>query len=114
MNEKQLMNLQQLLKAAERDCGCLTVEEVDDLRIAVESELYVTRIKDFKCMLDAALPNMPNDTPERQAVYDEAMDDFYSTQWTIRFGYRSVTIDNDATVYNGICDMLTDLIDNCL
>ena len=106
MTERQLMNMQQLLKAAEIDCGCLTIEEVADLQRTVKNELYAQRIKDFRQLLDDVLPN--NDSS------DEDWDKFYSCDWSISFGGKTVTIHNGATVYNSICDALSEYIEYCL
>lgn len=114
MTEKQLKNLQQLLNVAEINCRCLTIEEVEDLQQTVKTELYVQQLKSFKEYMDNIFPNMPNNTPALQVKYDEAMQQFYDTDWHISFGNRSVVVHNEATVFNYILDMLVDTIDNCL
>jgi len=115
MNQKQLFNLKQLIRDAKAGDGGLTIEEIDDLQRAVQSELYVQRIKDFKQAIDKALPHdLPNATYEQQAIYDEKMQQFYDTDWFIQFGEHKVTISNEATVYNYIVEMLQELIENCL
>ena len=106
MTERQLMNMQQLLKAAETDCGCLTIEEVADLQRTVKNELYALRIKDFRQFLDDVLPD--NDSS------DEDWDKFYDSDWSISFGGKTVTIHNGAVVYNSMCDALDECIDECL
>ena len=103
MTKKQLMNMQQLLKAAEIDCDCLSIEEIEDLRLTVESELYTQRIKDFKQYLDKAMPEAD--------ASKNTIDNFYKTDWHISFGNRSVVIHNEATVYNYVTGMLKELID---
>lgn len=106
MTERQLMNMQQLLKAAETDCGCLTTEEVADLQRTVKNELYALRIKDFRQLLDDVLPN--NDSS------DEDWDKFYSCDWSVSFGGKIVTIRNDAVMYHCMCDALDEYIEDCL
>lgn len=106
MTERQLMNMQQLLKAAETDCGCLTTEEVADLQRTVKNELYALRIKDFRQLLDDVLPN--NDSS------DEDWDKFYSCDWSVSFGGKTVTIRNDAVMYHCMCDALDEYIEDCL
>ena len=106
MTERQLMNMQQLLKAAETDCGCLTTEEVADLQRTVKNELYAQRIKDFRQLLDDVLPN--NDSS------DEDWDKFYSCDWSVSFGGKTVTIRNDAVMYHCMCDALDEYIEDCL
>lgn len=114
MNEKQLMAMAKLLKAAKDDCGVLSVKEVDDLTRAVETELYIQRVQNFKKFLDKAMPDGPNSTPEQEAAFEAAMNDFYELDWTISFGGHSVTLHNDVTVYNGVFDLLSEYIDDCL
>lgn len=114
MNEKQLMDLAKLLKAAKEDCGVLSVNKIDDLARAVETELYVQRVQEFKKFLGKVVPDGPNSTPEQEAAFEAAMNDFYELDWTISFGGRSVTIHNEATVYNGVFDLLSEYIDDCL
>lgn len=106
MTERQLMNMQQLLKAAETDCGCLTTEEVADLQRTVKNELYAQRIKDFRQLLDDVLPN--NDSS------DEDWDKFYSCDWSVSFGGKTVTIRNDAVMYHCMRDALDEYIEDCL
>lgn len=105
MTEKQLMNMQQLLRAAEVDSD-LTMEEVKDLQQAVKNELYALRIKNFRQFLDDALPN--NDSS------NEEWDKFYDRDWSISFCGKTVHIHNEATVYNSICDALSEYIEYCL
>lgn len=115
MNQQQLFNLKQLIRDARHGDGGLTIEEIEDIQRYVDTELYVRRIKDFKQYLDKSLPyNMPNATPQQQADFEEAMEQFYSKQWVIIFGNEKVVIDNEATIYNGILDTLSELIDHCL
>ena len=116
MTERQLMNVQQPLKAAEIDCDCLTIEEVADLQRTVEKRAcalrtvekraYALRIKNFRQFLDDVLPN--NDSS------DEDWDKFYDSDWSISFGGKTVTIHNGAAVYNSMCDVLDECIDECL
>lgn len=112
MTERQLMNLWQLTRAAEIDCGCLSTEEVEDLQRTVEAELYKVRLDNFKQLIDRALPDMPNSTPAEQRALDAAFEKFYATDWHISFGEHTVTIHNDAIVYNGIFDTLSEVLDN--
>lgn len=105
MTERQLMNMQQLLRAAEVDSD-LTMEEVKDLQRTVKNELYAQRIKDFRQLLDDVLPN--NDSS------DEDWDKFYSCDWSVSFGGKTVTIRNDAVMYHCMCDALDEYIEDCL
>lgn len=109
--EKQLMQIKQLLNAAETDCHFLSIEEIEYLQQTVETNLYEQRIKDFKEHLEKAMPYGPNDTPEQQAALDAAFEKFYCVDWRISFGTKSVTLHNCATVYNNIHDMLADILE---
>lgn len=104
MTERQLMNMLQLLKAAEIDCGCCTIEEIEDLQQAVKDELYALRIKDFRQLLDEALSNADRS--------EEDYDKFYNCDWSISFAGKTVTIHNEPVIYNGICDVLDECIEN--
>lgn len=106
MTVKQLMDMYQLLKAARIDCGCLTIEEIEGLTDAVETELYIQRVKDFQNDVVNAMPGA--------TAPDAAMEKFYDTDWHISFGNKSVVIHNEATVYGCITDMLETYINNCL
>lgn len=105
MTEKQLMNMQQLLRAAEVDSD-LTMEEVKDLQLAVKNELYALRIKNFKQHLDDMMPKADSS--------NEEWDKFYDHDWSISFGGKTVHIHNEATIYNSMCDALDEYIDECL
>lgn len=105
MTERQLMNMQQLLRAAEVDSD-LTMEEVKDLQRAVKNELYELRIKNFRQRLDDVLP--PQDSS------DEEWNKFYSYDWSVSFGGKTVTIRNDAVMYHCMCDALDEYIEDCL
>lgn len=115
MDQRQLFNLKQLIRAARRGDGGLTMEEIEDLQQAVNTELYAQRIKDFKQYVDKSIPyDMPNATPAQQADFEHAMEKFYNMEWVICFGTAQVIINNEATIYNGMLDVLSELIDYCL
>lgn len=102
MTERQLMNMLQLLKAAEIDCGCLTIEEIEDLQQTVESELYALHIKEFEQFIENALPYADGS--------DEDWDKFYSHDWSVTFAGKTVTIHNDDAIYNCMHDALEEYI----
>ncbi len=111
LNERQLMQISQLLKAAEVDCHFLSIEEIEDLQQAVDYDLHQRQIISFKEHLEKSMPSGPNSTPEQQAALDAAFDKFYSTDWRVSFGNKSVKLHNCALVYNGIEELLIDVLD---
>jgi|WetSurMetagenome_2_1015567.scaffolds.fasta_scaffold15213_5 hypothetical protein len=106
MTERQLMNMQQLLKAADIDCGCLSIEEVDDLHQVVDVELYKLRLNNFKEMLSQAIPTGANDTEEEQQLFDECMRTFYNTDLQVSFGTNTVSIHNDIDLFDGLVELV--------
>lgn len=96
------------------DVKVLTVEEFNHLEVALMCAKYVQDIRDFYNHLMDAMPDAPNNTPEEQEAFDKEWERFYETPWIISFGGRSVRIENEATIYNGITDTLKNLIDDCL
>ena len=115
MTEKQLHNMLKLINEIKDDCHCLSVKDINDLQITIQSEMYCQQIKAFRDHVNNSMPaDMPNCTEEQQAAYDAAWEAFYESDWTIMFGGKAVTIHNEATIYNGILDTLNELIDNCL
>lgn len=96
------------------DVKVLTVEEFNHLEVALKCAKYVQDIRDFYKYLVDAMPDGPNSTPEEQEALDKEWERFYETPWIISFGGRSVRIENEATIYDGITDTLKDMIDDCL
>ena len=95
-----------LINEIKDDCHCLSVKDVDDLQRTIQCELYCQQIKSFRDHVDNAMPEAEGS--------ENDWDEFYDLDWTIMFGGKAVTIHNEATVYNGILDMLKDFVDNCL
>lgn len=114
LTTEEVHNLMKILREKRDDIGCVSVHTVDELYNSLKCLAYVKSIKDFHSFLDGCMPDLPNDTPAEQKAYDEAWEKFYETQFTIGFGGKMVTIENEATIYNGIMDTLKELIDNCL
>lgn len=104
MTVKELRQLLMVLKQS--DIGCLSIEEVNSLISTIEVEAYVQQVKDFKKFVDD-LMSFDNDD-------EKAWDAFYDLKWTITFGNHSVTIGNEATIYNAMQDFLADFVENCL
>ena len=111
MTERDLMNLQQLLRASQDDCSVLTVEEIDSLHDAVNAELYYKRLNSFRQHLDRTIPYNRNDSEQAQAAFDEAMYRFYDMSWQLTFNGESVMIHNSPDVFDTIQDMLAGLTD---
>lgn len=106
MTDKQLHDILKLIEEAKDDCHCLTNNELNSLRITCEAEIYNRSVIAFRDRVDKAMP---------LADCTEAdWEKFYSSPWTITFAGRTVTIFNEATIYNGMLDTLNELIDNCL
>ena len=94
-----LFRSQMLLKGQRN--GVLTLEETEDLLEAVETELYVRQVKDFRKHIVDSLPKGD-------------LEPFYDETWTISFKGKSVTIGNEATIYHAMLDAMNDYIDDCL
>lgn len=107
-------NLMKILREKRDDIGCVSVHTVDDLYNTLKHLEYAKEIREFYSHAINSLPDMPNDTPEEQKAFDEAWDKFYDFKWVISFGGKTIAIDNEATIYNGITDAIKEFIDECL
>lgn len=114
LTEKELRMLSMIVRRFSDEIDFLTEEEVNHLITTLRCTREAREVKDFHNYLIEAMPDGPNSTPEEQEAFDEAWEKFYETPFTISFGGKSVTIANDATIYNGILDTLKELIDYCL
>lgn len=114
LSTKDINMLSMIVKRFSDEIDFLTEEEVNHLETTLRCTKEVNEIKSFYNHLVDAMPDGPNGTSEEQAAFDKAWEKFYETPFTISFGGKSVTIANEATIYNGIVDTLKDLIDNCL
>lgn len=110
----EVRSLMKILRQNRDYIDCVSVHTVDELYRSLKCLEYNKNIIEFYKMLVDAMPDLPNDTPEQQEAFDDAWEKFYMTDFTISFGDKSVTISNEATVYNGIVDTLKELIDYCL
>ena len=118
---KTVRDMLKVIYEKQDDIGCLSVKDLQDLRRNLECLEYVKMVKDFHQFIIKSFPDVPQEPGETneehmaiEKAYDEAMDKFYRTKWTIGFGDRTITIENEATVYNYITDMLEELIEYCL
>lgn len=114
LSEKSCVDLLRLLKTKYDEIDCMTIEEVESVERDLKCSLYVMRVKAFLKHVRDSFPDLPNDTPEEQEKFDEEWDKFYNMPWTITFNGKSVTIENDATIYQGIEDTLTEIVNYCL
>lgn len=112
ISHNDALNLLKILREKRDDIGCVSTSVVDGLYERLKYVEYNATIIDFYKMLDKALPDLPSETPEEQTAYDEAWDKFYRTPFTISFGDKSVKIENDAIIYNGILDTLKEVVEN--
>lgn len=111
---EHIYNMLKIIREKKDDIGSVSVEDVEKLYTSLKCLAYANEVKNFYNFLEKSMPDLPNDTPENQDAFDEAWDKFYSTKFTIGFGGKFITIENEATIYNGILDTLKELIDYCL
>lgn len=76
----------------------VSIEDTKRLVNIVEGMWYIKHIEDFKLFVENSMPSEDDD--------QEAWDNFYSMEWNISFGNRSVKITNGAAIYGGILDAL--------
>lgn len=114
LKASDIRTILKIINEKKDDIGCISTPELNNLRRSLKSAEYVLNIKDFYQYLYTAMPDLPNETQEEQDKYDIEWEKFYCTPFTITFGHKSVTIENEATIYNGILDTLNELIENCL
>lgn len=112
LDKKDVDKLERIIYNLKEEIGFLSVEDVEHLEQTLKNLAYVKAIKAFHKHLLDSMPNLPNDTPED--TYDLAWQKFYETPFTISFGDKTVTIQNEATIWQGIVDALEEMIDYCL
>lgn len=98
MTEQQLRTIQKLVRAAEIDCDCVSTEDIRDVKVAVESALYVYKLKAFHEYVVNSLPCSFDDEDETDAFYDR--------KFTISFGNQTISIPNNADLYDAMVAML--------
>ena len=118
---KTVRDMLKVIYEKQDDIGCMSVKDIQELRRNLEILEYVKMVKDFHKYTIDSMPNCPEQPGETneehmaiEKAYDEAMDKFYRTKWTIGFGDRMITLENEATIYNYITDLLEELIEYCL
>ena len=105
MTSKDYTNMLRFITRFSDECDWMPEKDLEELKIAIEAERYVKDIKDFYEYLTSALPDA-ND--------NDAWDKFYRTPFYISFGGRTVRIENEAVIYDGILAALNDLLENCI
>ena len=103
MTSKDYTNMLRFITRFSDECDWMPEEDLAELKSTIEAERYVKDIKDFYEYLTSALPDA-ND--------NGAWDKFYRTPFYISFGGRSVRIENEAVIYDGILTALDDLLEN--
>ena len=105
MTSKDYTNMLRFITRFSDECDWMPEEDLAELKSTIEAERYVKDIKDFYEYLTSALPD---------ATDNDAWDKFYGTPFYISFGGRSVRIENEATIYDGILVALDDYLENCI
>ena len=104
MTSKDYTNMLRFITRFSDECDWMSEDDLGYLRSTIETERNIQDIKDFYEYLVDALPDA-ND--------NDAWDKFYRTPFYISFGGRSVRIENEAVIYDGILAALNDLLENC-
>ena len=104
MTSKDYTNMLRFITRFSEECDWMSEEGLAELKSTIEAEKYVKDIKDFYEYLTSAMPD---------AVDNDTWDKFYRTPFYISFGGRSVRIENEAVIYDGILTALDDLLENC-
>lgn len=111
MNQTQLLNLQSLLEeAAANGSSVLAAKDIEGLQTAVGRIKYLADLKAFNSAVQSAMPSNSEDLSD--AEIDEKFQQFYDAEWTITFAGHSITLDNEATVYEAVADMMQQLIED--
>lgn len=105
MKATDYANILKFINRFRDECDWMSEEGVKKLEITLKSELYAHNIKDFYNYLINAMPESDD---------EDAWDEFYTTPFRISFGEKSVRIENEATIYEGIRTTIEELIESCL
>lgn len=109
MNQKTkvIKNLMRALSPIETDEDILTPKEVKECFSYLENELLESEIRDFVITTKKLLPNNSHSDEECEVM----LDFMYEKSWTIGFNGKTITVPNDATLFQGILDVLEIYID---
>lgn len=105
MKATDYANILKFINRFKDECDWMSEEGIKKLERTLRSELYVRNIKDFYDYLINAMPESDDEA---------AWDEFYATPFRISFGEKSVLIENEATIYEGIRTTIEELIEFCL
>lgn len=114
LSSTEINSISRIISKFNEEIDFLSVKEVENLQQSLKYLAYNKDIEEFYQHLLDSMPDMPNSTVEEQEAFDEAWEEFYETPFIISFGGRTVKINNEATIYQGIVDTLKEMIDNCL
>lgn len=101
LTQKDIRNLARIVRKFEDEIDFLTVEEVEHLQSQLDSEEYIRQIEDFEQHLIDVMPG--------EDASDDTWEDFYELKWTIDFAGKSVTLENEAEIYNVVSDLLKEV-----
>lgn len=82
-----------------------TIESLKQMRGELLNESYAQKVKAFRDYMASMLPS--DEEPD-----SEVWNDFYDMDFKITFGDKQLTLHNEAGSYQGILDLLTDLIND--
>lgn len=118
LTEKELMYMDRVLNKFEDEVDFMSVEDLKSLKTAIKRDLYETRVRDFYCHVVDCMPqSAPRDengniSEEDLATEERAWDTFYRQQWSIGFGGKCVQIENGAYIYQAMCEVLQEYLQN--
>lgn len=106
MTTHELLNIRKLLLEVKRkdDCDGLSVDELDNLLSAVNSEVYYKELTKFRDHLVASFPSGDADSNE------DAWTAFHEEDWRLTYGGKYVTVHNNEVFFNAILSALNFII----
>lgn len=102
MTSKDYTNMLRFITRFSDECDWMSEEGLAELKSTIEAERNIEDVKDFYKYLTDTMPDV-ND--------NNAWDKFCRTPFYISFGGRSVRIENEAAIYDGIRTALSDLLE---
>lgn len=88
-----------------------TTASMDTEKNIPAADAYAQQIKDFVKFVADMFPQEANGSEEQRAAYDAAMEQYYSMEWTISIGGKSVAIKNEAVIHMAILSSLEELVE---
>ena len=118
LTEKELMYMDRVLNKFEDEVDFMSVADLKSLKTAIKRDLYETRVRDFyfhvvDCMPQSA-PRDENGNIRGDDLVAEsrAWNTFYKQDWCIGFNGKYVRIENGAYIYQSMCEMLLEYLQN--